>query len=142
MYFLPALVGSALYGGHERSLVPALIVSMNVSETPLWMQTMSERCELFVIPHQLSFAAELNAVGRRSNGAYLRLDIPLVLEILKKTRCAEVRTDIQYEYALYTDTDAMFLDNFSLSSLKQPKVMYIGPEHIKGTMRNSGVSQQ
>ena len=116
----PLLLPHVIYTGDESTIPKKLREIENVK----------------FIAHNLTLKTTLQKyITNPVYGAYLRLDIPYIMEKLTPTLN---KTEIDTEYVLYTDTDVLFFDQFSEFSLKKPRVMSIGPELNHNRAANSG----
>ena len=106
------------------SLVPCLIWSGAASPVTAWFQRQGGR----VFFHDLTFHAELPGELDGDTGAYLRLDVPLILSAMKP-----LAADVEPEHVLYTDPDVMFLNDFDGCSLPKPKVIAMGTQGFPGS---------
>ena len=122
------------------SLVPFLLFDGPPCNFTAWFQAQGGT----VVFHSVSFLdlimRDVEQLGitdkgwvRIVRGAYMRIDIPLVLQEL------DLPPDASRDTFLYTDSDVMFLQDFSTCSLLAPALYYMGAEHHKGTIANSGV---
>ena len=131
----------ALTSAKERapSLVPHLIYSGEKDEHLLeWYKHNGGT----VHHHNLSFYDKLQATVKAGkqpaswltqHGAYLRMDIPLIMKDM-----ALKDPNIETEYILYTDADVMFWMDINTCSFNKPEILSIGPEWTKGLKVNSG----
>jgi hypothetical protein len=124
---------------HAPSLVPHLIYSGTKDEHFLNWYTDNGGT---VHHHNLSFYDKLEAsvkAGKHDagwltqHGAYLRMDLPLILKGMQLTD-----PGIEKEYLLYTDADVMFWNDVNSCSFAKPPILSIGPEWTKGLKVNSG----
>ena len=135
---LPQLKSSIHSAIHIHSIFPVILVSGNFSLLPDWLQLLSKTSYVGVIHHELSFSKRIVSSFSSPHPAYLRIDIPLVVKELRKIP-RYLSLGIQFDYALYTDTDVLFSQSFKLSVLPLPRVLANGAEIYKGVMSNSGV---
>jgi hypothetical protein len=121
------------------SLVPHLIYSGEKDEHFLKWYTDNGGT---VHHHNLSFYDKLEAsvkAGKHDagwltqHGAYLRMDLPLILKGMQLTD-----PDIETKYLLYTDADVMFWSDLTSCSFGTPPILSIGPEWSRGVKANSG----
>lgn len=93
--------------------------------------------------HNLTFYKDLAAAVKRGryppawltmHGAFLRLDLPVVLQNLTVDD-----PDVETSYILYTDVDVMFLKDINTCNTKKPAILAVGPEFVKGEIANTGV---
>jgi hypothetical protein len=131
---LQAIIHSSI---HIHSIFPVVIVSGNISLAPDWLVFLNSSC-VGIIHHDLSFANRTNHSDPNHLAYFLRIDIPLIVDELR-TFPKYQSLGIQFDYVLYTDTDVLFTNEFNLSVLPLPKVLTLGPEHLKGTISNTGV---
>lgn len=117
------------------SLAPILIHTGAVTDIP---QVVRNVPNLRIVDHNLTFFHEMTkSLGNHSMvGAWLRFDIPYIVRNLL--------TDLdpnQYDldYALYTDTDVLFFNDFNECSIPKPPILAMGPESNRGSQGNSGV---
>lgn len=69
-------------------------------------------------------------------GAFLRLDIPIVMEkLISRLDPDEYET----EYVLYTDSDVLFRRPINSCTFAKPTNVTIGPEFHRGEKTNTGV---
>lgn len=118
------------------SLVPHLIFSGAANDLTAWYEEQGGK----VLFHDLSFfdilPTEMKSQSKGSaSGPYLRLDIP----DLVKHRLLPLQAGIEANFALYTDTDVLFMRDFDSCSLERPGVISIGGEFQKGSKANTGV---
>lgn len=131
-----------------------------------------------LLRHRLSFMPQLeelvaagikDAVWLRQHGAYLRLDIPALLEQLRPradasqggaqlrrshllqhmqagppdghARLRELlqNPDVEPEFVLYTDVDVLLLRDINGCNLPRPAVVAMGAQQNHGQIENSGV---
>jgi len=131
--FVFAAVNSAR--AFAPSLSPFLIHNGSDADVPAALRNIPN---MRLVSHNLTFQANLKkALGERTMiGAWYRFDIPYIV----KNLLTDLNPDeYDLDYALYTDTDVLFFQDFNECSLPKPKVLYIGPEGYRGTQGNSGV---
>ena len=109
---------------HAPSLVPCLIWSGAASPVTGWFERQGGR----VFFHDLTFHAELPMELDSEAGAYLRLDVPLILNAMKP-----LAADVEAEHVLYTDPDVIFLNDIDGCSLPKPKVLAMGTQGFLGS---------
>jgi hypothetical protein len=100
-----------------------------------------------VINHELSFLDVLvEAVSRgwqtpawfAQLGAFMRLEVPLVMP--NALRAYADDPDVIKDYALYTDSDVLFLNDVELDKpFTRPSFFSIGPQGDRGLAENTGV---
>jgi len=115
---------------HAPSLVPILMVDGAASGLTAWFALNGG----IVLFHELSFVNDLPEALRPMTGAFLRLDIPLVMNDK-----LQLPADVDTTVALYTDVDVMFLRDISTCSLPKPAVLALGAEVRRNTLTNTGV---
>lgn len=117
------------------SLIPVLLYS-HISRLPL--DIISDP-DLIRIQHNLTFSNQIGMRGCMANegpGVYFRLDIPTIVDRMLPTLNSSL---VDTEYVLYTDADVLFLNDVNECNLMKPKVIMVGPEHVKDTIANTGV---
>jgi hypothetical protein len=137
---IKSALGSVL-SHHAHALYPVIMITGKEALIPEWMLKLNNSRRVLVL-HQpvISFAEQVKRFRSEAiskHPAYLRLEIPLLLPRVKAA-LHDVH-GLQFDRALYTDTDVIFTKKFDLSSLEVPRVISIGPEHKRGEMMNSGV---
>ena len=143
---------SSAFINNRTDLFPVVIISGPKLrfDMPEFLVHYQKKCKLLVIEHNLSFASRIKKnyvpfpndstiikFPRQQHPGYLRLDIPMVIPMVKAKVCD--RSLVDFEYVLYTDADTLITDKFSISDLPRPSVISIGPETVKGKASNSGV---
>ena len=115
---------------HAPSLVPVLIFQGAPNSVTAWF----ERHGGTVLFHSLSFLDALPETQHGGIGAYLRMDIPLLMAELPA-----LGADVDRTHVLYTDIDVMFLGNFDSCSIPKPAILALGGQHSQMTKANTGV---
>ncbi|GAB4814882.1 hypothetical protein N2152v2_001928 [Parachlorella kessleri] len=128
---------------HAPSLVPVLLFCGEPNELTRWF----ERNGGTVIQHHASFLDEFDVQPnvayrddlKRHEGAFLRLDIPLVMDSIVAEDLVDL-TNVSTTHVLYTDADVMFVgDDVSTCTMPLPEQLSMSPQHVKGRPENSGV---
>lgn len=114
-------------------LYPVIIYGGPPDGAPDWLRTLDDHHLAVAKNHNFSFNSALPA-GRQGHGAYLRLDIPIIIDELVH-RVAN-HAQISSQYAMYTDCDVLF---HSLPVMIKPPVISLGAQWWKNTKENSGV---
>ena len=126
---------------NSPSLLPVVVVSGPPSEIPQWLHHMHDQCELILLNHNVSFAAEvIKFLPDRAHllGPYLRLDIPLIVDSIVDHIPSKCSYQWNKEYVIYTDTDVMILKDVN-PLVYRPPILSVGAEHIKDRIANTGV---
>lgn len=126
---------------NSPSLLPVVVVSGSPSEIPQWLHHMHDQCELILLNHNVSFAAEvIRFRPDRAHllGPYLRLDIPLIVDSIVDHIPSKCSYQWNKEYVIYTDTDVMILKDVN-PLVYRPPILSAGAESYKDRIANTGV---
>ena len=102
---------------------------------------MHDRCDLILLNHNVSFAAEvIRFRPDRAHllGPYLRLDILLIADSIVDHIPSHCSYQWNKEYVIYTDTDVMIIKDVN-PLVYQPPILSAGAEAYKDTIANTGV---
>ena len=126
---------------HSPSLLPVVVVSGSPSEIPQWLHHMHDQCDLILLNHNVSFAAEVirfRPERAHKLGPYLRLDIPLIADSIVDHIPSKCSYQWNKEYVIYTDTDVMIIKDVN-PLVYQPPILSAGAEVSKDVIANTGV---
>ena len=123
----------------SENIYPVVLIGQNPGQIPEWMIRLNSSHDVLVLNHNASFAPRIAASAKNEDlsrhGAYLRLDIPVIMNVIVSIvegRGFSVRSD----FAFYTDCDVMILN---VDRVFKPKILAMGPEVNKGIVYNTGV---
>lgn len=133
---MKAAIASALTH-QSQNLYPVMLIQSY--PIPKWLVDFNNTNLGLVLSHNLSFADLQKGTKVANHPAFLRLDIPNVIESVRNRLEQRDIHHISYEYALYTDTDVLFTEFFNIKELGRPSTLLIGPQSVKGSKTNSGV---
>lgn len=139
-YFQFLQVALASASKNAPSLFPVVLYSGSPDIAPSWLTSRHDARQLILLNHNLSFSKHVAKFkpGLAHHGAFLRLDIPLVVN-LDRFKKMIAWLPFHSEYVLYTDVDVLFLRDIPWHNMHLPGVISIGPEDVKGLKLNSGV---
>lgn len=126
---------------NSPSLLPVVVVSGPPSGIPQWLHHMHDQCDLILLNHNVSFAAEVirfHPDRAHLLGPYLRLDIPLIVDSIVDHIPSKCSYQWNKEYVIYTDTDVMILKDVN-PLVYRPPILSAGAEAYKGRIANTGV---
>eukprot|EP00981_Chlorochromonas_danica_P015118 scaffold10608_cov179-Ochromonas_danica.AAC.2 len=136
-----ALISVLLW--HPHQLYPVLILSGNNQNMPLpdWLTRLVKLDRVLLLYRNLTFVDQdvIRQYPILNRPHFLRLDIPTIVPELAETLPSSLRSDIDFDYAFYTDCDISFYPSFDLDDLPKPKVISLGGEFIKDIMADSDV---
>ena len=123
---------------------PVVMISPNAeSAIEPWLHHLNNSGQVTVIEHQLSFQDRLlsnffrpEVLPPSQQAAFLRLDIPVVIESVRQM-AAQKNNQVRTDYCIYTDSDVFF---HKITPWVYPAFISMGPEGMKHTKpENSGV---
>ena len=125
---------------NSPSLLPVVVVSGPPSGIPQWLHHMHDQCDLILLNHNVSFAAEIRFHPGRAHlfAPYLRLDIPLIVDSILNHIPSKCSYQWNKEYVIYTDTDVMILKDVN-PLVYRPPILSVGAESYKDRIANTGV---
>eukprot|EP00981_Chlorochromonas_danica_P010295 scaffold3088_cov169-Ochromonas_danica.AAC.4 len=136
-----ALISVLLW--HSHQLHPVLLLTGNSQNMPLpdWLIKLVKSDRVLLLYRNLTFVDQdvIRQFPVLNSPHFLRLDIPAIVPELAQTLPSSLRSNIDFDYAFYTDCDVPFYPSFDLDALPKPKVISLGGEFNKGLMANSGV---
>eukprot|EP00981_Chlorochromonas_danica_P014034 scaffold7236_cov163-Ochromonas_danica.AAC.2 len=142
--YIKAVLNSVL-PRHSDQLYPVLMLGggrthQNVT-LPDWLTKLTKSGKILIVHRNLTFVDQevINKYPILNHPAFLRLEIPTIVPELAQTLPSSLRSNIDFDYALYTDCDVLFYPSFNLNELPKPKVISLGGEMTKVDMANSGV---
>eukprot|EP00981_Chlorochromonas_danica_P014578 scaffold8334_cov164-Ochromonas_danica.AAC.4 len=141
--FVKAALNSALLL-HSDQLFPVLMLGGSHHQNvplPDWLTKLAESGTIHILHRNLTFVNRevINKYPILNHPAYLRLDIPTIVPELAKTLPPSLKSNIDFDYILYTDCDVLFYPSFNINDLPKPKVISLGGEMKKDEIANSGV---
>lgn len=133
--YIKAAVASGLV--MQPALYPVIVISGY--PVPDWLKLLNESDSVLVINHNLTFADRCSDhCPAPFRPAYLRIDIPNMIDQVKYILTRRDTRYVDYNYVLYTDTDVI-IHKFKIYRLPKPRTLLIGPENSFNTKTNSGV---
>jgi len=93
----------------STELFPVVIISVSKNiPIPIWLNKLEASKALIIIHHNLSFSSRIAEYypERSNHGAYLRIDIPLVIDEVSRRRPHQINLNL--DFGIYTDCDIIF----------------------------------
>lgn len=114
-----------------NELLPVILFEGTVEDAPSWLRILHDNHLVLILPHRLSWYDSLTPNQQRISASYSRMEIPLIMH-----KIVEKYPNVSSQYALYTDSDALFI---KMPPFLKPAILALGAESTKGKKDNSGV---